>query len=55
MIPPPSYLGANLTAALLNGTVSEAKVDDMVPRVLAPYSDPQVRTQGSICVLDNLK
>jgi beta-glucosidase len=36
-IPPPTYLGGNLTAAVLNGTISEDHVDDMARRILAPY------------------
>ncbi|TID07400.1 putative beta-glucosidase G [Colletotrichum higginsianum] len=33
----PSYLGGNLTQAVLNGTVPESKVDDMARRVLSAY------------------
>lgn len=36
-LPPPSYLGRNLTQAVLNGTLDESKVDDMARRILAPY------------------
>lgn len=32
-----SYFGANLTAAVENGTVSENRLNDMVRRVLTPY------------------
>nr|AAB08445.1 beta-1,2-D-glucosidase [Septoria lycopersici]AAB08446.1 tomatinase [Septoria lycopersici]prf//2208445A beta2 tomatinase [Septoria lycopersici] len=35
--PPPSYLGGNLTEAVLNGTIPEARVDDMARRILMPY------------------
>jgi beta-glucosidase len=37
IIPPPSYLGGNLTAAVQNGTVNEAKINDMARRILVPY------------------
>nr|XP_036587936.1 glycosyl hydrolase family 3 N terminal domain-containing protein [Colletotrichum truncatum]KAF6799077.1 glycosyl hydrolase family 3 N terminal domain-containing protein [Colletotrichum truncatum] len=37
LMPPPSYLGSNLTEAVRNGTIDENKVDDMARRVLAPY------------------
>ncbi|KAL1849160.1 hypothetical protein Daus18300_013365 [Diaporthe australafricana] len=36
-IPSPTYLGGNLTAAVLNGTIGEDKLDDMARRILAPY------------------
>ncbi|KAG9234442.1 putative beta-glucosidase A [Amylocarpus encephaloides] len=32
-----SYWGANLTLAVLNGTVSAARLDDMVMRIMTPY------------------
>lgn len=34
---PPSYFGLNLTALVSNGTVSEARLDDMVRRIMTPY------------------
>lgn len=36
-VPALTYLGGNLTAAFLNGTISEDQVDDMTRRILAPY------------------
>lgn len=33
----PSYFGGNLTAAVLNGTLNESRVDDMVRRIMTPY------------------
>ncbi|EON68539.1 hypothetical protein W97_07797 [Coniosporium apollinis CBS 100218] len=33
----PSYWGANLTGAIQNGSVPEARLDDMVRRVMTPY------------------
>ncbi|KAJ9634217.1 hypothetical protein H2199_009101 [Coniosporium tulheliwenetii] len=33
----PSYLGQNLTAAVQNGSVPEARLNDMVRRVMTPY------------------
>lgn len=32
-----SYFGANLTAAVSNGSVPVGRVDDMVRRVMTPY------------------
>ena len=32
-----SYWGANLTIAVLNGTVPEWRLDDMVTRIMAAY------------------
>ena len=32
-----SWFGANLTAYVNNGTISEARVDDMAERILAAY------------------
>ncbi|KAH8812633.1 beta-glucosidase [Xylogone sp. PMI_703] len=32
-----SYFGANLTEAVRNGSVSEARLDDMVRRIMTPY------------------
>ncbi|KAH7166445.1 beta2 tomatinase [Dactylonectria macrodidyma] len=37
MMPAASYLGGNLTQAVLNGTIDESKVDDMARRILTPY------------------
>ncbi|RBQ80421.1 hypothetical protein VDGD_03973 [Verticillium dahliae] len=37
IFPTPSYFGGNLTAAVLNGTLTEEKVNDMARRVLTPY------------------
>ncbi len=33
----PSYWGANLIAAVKNGSISELRVDDIVMGVMAPY------------------
>jgi beta-glucosidase len=33
----PTYFGANLTAAVNNGSVTESRLNDMVLRVMAPY------------------
>jgi beta-glucosidase len=33
----PSYFGGNLTVAVLNGSVSEVRVDEMVRRIMTPY------------------
>lgn len=33
----PSYFGANITAAVENGTVSIDRLDDMVRRIMTPY------------------
>lgn len=35
--PEDSYFGANLTAAVHNGSVSMARIDDMVCRIMTPY------------------
>ncbi|BFZ53702.1 hypothetical protein PYCC9005_000732 [Savitreella phatthalungensis] len=32
-----SYFGSNLTAAVINGTISEERLNDMAIRILAPY------------------
>lgn len=37
IVPPPSFLGSNLTQAVLNGSLPESRVDDMVRRILTPY------------------
>lgn len=33
----PSFFGGNLTALIQNGTVQEARLDDMIRRVMTPY------------------
>ncbi|KAF3011311.1 hypothetical protein E8E14_002020 [Neopestalotiopsis sp. 37M] len=33
----PSWFGANLTTAINNGSVTEARLDDMVVRIMTPY------------------
>lgn len=34
---PPSYFGLNLTALVQNGTIPEARLDDMIRRIMTPY------------------
>lgn len=35
--PTPSYLGANITIAIKNGSLPELRLDDMVRRIITPY------------------
>jgi beta-glucosidase len=35
--PNASYFGGNVTAAVTNGTVEQARLDDMVTRIMTPY------------------
>jgi beta-glucosidase len=37
LTPTPSYWGANITTALSNGSLANARLDDMVRRIMTPY------------------